>query len=274
MSINTSMNNTGAIPKDLCLSSLDSNQVKSKLISSIEHMDKNIIDIERDIFELQDVALQMSDEALNTTHEISTVQNDLIELHYIQTLPWFCKSNFKYGEVMSSQWNNSAVPDSANQAFIRTVQLSDTYTGMFLLLPRSIHAGDSRSASFTPKATEACVYVSTNLNDSVRLTSFDLEWFPPRAGLFESDTYIGHSALLSKPVRSNGCVFGSVFSSTDVENPPPVDCCVVFPESGPLYVKSIFLDNNNGHSVLTFSFEKFKPSSETSLPGFSFYGFH
>jgi hypothetical protein len=237
-------------------------------------MDKNIIDIEQDIFELQDVALQMSDEALNTAHEISTVQNDLIDLHYIQTLPWFCKSNFKYEEVKTSQWNDSSVPDSANQVFIRTVPLSDTYTGMFLLLPRSQHAGESRSASFNPKSNEACVYVSTNPADTVRLTSFDLEWVPPSVGSLETDTYIGHGTLLSKPVRTNGCVFGSVFSSTDVQNPPPVDCCVVFPNAGPVYVKSIYLDNNSGHSILTFTFEKFKSSSETSLPGFSFYGFH
>ena len=264
---------TGSIPKDLALSSLHSGQISSKIISSLEHIDKNVIDIERDIFELQDIALQMSDETLNTAHEISTVQNDLIELHYIQSLPWFCKSNFTYQEVKLDQWNTPSVSDSSNQLFIRVVELTDTYTGMILILPRASRSGETRNVSITPKSTEACVYVNTNPNDAVRLTSFDLEWFPPKTPS-DAELYVGHGALLSKPSKLNGFLFGSVFSSAEINESSPGNQCVVFPESGPFYIQTIYLDNNSGHTKIVFVFQKFKSSTDKTLSGFSFYGVH
>lgn len=264
---------TGSVPKDLSLSALNSSHVTSKLVSSLEHFDKNIIDVEKDIFELQDVALQISDETLNMAHDISTTQNDLIELHYIQSLPWFCKSNFSYQEVKLDQWNVSNVSDSSNQLFIRVVELVDTYTGMFLILPRAARAGDVRCASMFPKSTEACVYINTNPNDAVRLTSFDLEWFPARTSA-EPELYAGHGTLLAKPGKLNGFLFGSVFSASDLETPPPIDQCVVFPEAGPLYIQTIYLDNNSGHTKIVFVFQKYKSSVDKMLSGFSFYGVH
>jgi len=264
---------TGSVPKDLSLTSLNSSHVTSRLIASVEHFDKNIIDVEKDIFELQDVALQISDETLNMAHDISTTQNDLIELHYIQSLPWFCKSNFSYQEVKSDQWNVPSVSDSSNQMFIRVVELVDTYTGMLLILPRSARAGDVRCASMYPKATEACVYVNTNPNDAVRLTSFDLEWFPPRTAS-DQERYVGHGTLLAKPGKLNGFLFGSVFSSSDSETQLNTDQCVVFPEAGPFYIQTIYLDNNSGHTKIVFVFQKHKPSVEKTLSGFAFYGIH
>jgi hypothetical protein len=260
----------GIIPKDMALSSLTSSHITSKLMTSVEHMDKNMIDVERDIFELQDVALQMSDETLNIVHEISTVQNDFIELQYIQSLPWFCKSNFAYREVTPDQWNVQTTSDSSNQLFIRVVELADTYTGMFLILPRATRAGDTRCVSMFPKSSEACVYVSTNPNDAVRLTSFDLEWVPPKTGN-DTERYLGHEALLAKPGKLNGYLFGSVFSST---NSNQEDQCVVFPDAGPFYVQTVYLDNNSGHTKIVFVFQKYKSSTEKILPGFSFYGVH
>lgn len=264
---------TGSVPKDLSLTALNSSHVTSRLVSSIEHFDKNIIDVEKDIFELQDVALQLSDETLNMAHDISTTQNNLIELHYIQSLPWFCKSNFSYQEVKSNQWNVPNVSDSSNQMFIRVVELVDTYTGMFLILPRSARAGDVRCASIYTKSTEACVYVSVNPNDAIRLTSFDLEWFPPQTPS-DQELYAGHGTLLAKPKKLNGFLFGSVFSSSNSETLSNADQCVVFPDSGPFYIQTIYLDNNSGHTKIVFVFQKYKPSADKMLSGFSFYGVH
>ena len=259
---------TGSIPKDLSVTSLSSFHINSRLVSSVEHIDRNIVDVERDIFELQDVALQISEETFNLVHDVSAVQNDLIELRYVQSLPWFCKSNFTYQEVKSDQWNIPQVSDSSNQLFIRVVELTDTFTGMFLLLPRNVQSGETRSVSLIPKQSEACVYVSTNPNDAVRLTSFDLEWFPARTGM-DPDVFVGHGALLSKPGKLNGFLFGSTFSSTSDTNE-----CVVFPESGPFYIQTIYLDNNSGNTKIVFVFQKYKTSFDKMLPGFSFYGVH
>jgi len=268
------MTTSGAVPKDLSLSALNSSHVTSRLVSSLEHFDRNIIDVEKDIFELQDVALQISDETLNMAHDISTTQNDLIELHYIQSLPWFCKSNFSYQEVKSDQWNVANVSDSSNQLFLRVVELEDTYTGMFVVLPRAARAGEARSASFYPKPTEACVYVTTNPNDAVRLTSFDLEWFPAATSA-EPEWYAGHATLLAKPRKLQGFLFGSVFSNTDTSSPPPpVDQCVVFPDAGPFYIQTIYLDNNSGHTKIVFVFQKYKASADKVLGPFAFYGIH
>jgi hypothetical protein len=261
-------NGSGNIPKDMSLSSLNSKHIHSHVISSMEHLDKNIVDVEKDIFELQDVALQISDETLNIVHEISTIQNDFIDLQYVQSLPWFCKSNFTYQEVQPDQWNIIQVSDASNQLFIRVVELTDTYTGMFLLLPRSVQAGESRSVSMNHKQSEACVYVTSKPDESIRLTSFDLEWFPSQ-NILEQDIFIGHSALLSKPKKLNNYLFGSVFSSTSETNP-----CVVFPNSGPFYIQTIYLDNNNGNTHIVFVFQKYKASYDKLLPGFSFYGVH
>jgi len=263
---------SGGIPKDLAVTSLTSQHMVGKFISSVEHIDGNIVDIEKDIFELQDVALQVSDETLNLAYEVSKVQNDFVEFQYIQSLPWFCKSNFIYQEVYSSRWNNQTVPDSSNQLFVREIELTDTYTGMFILLPRALYAGETRSASIYPKPSEACVFATTNPNDAVRLTSFDLEWFPPKTST-ESDIYIGHGTLLSKPSALNGYLFGSVFSSSD-NTQTSVEQCVVFPEAGPFYIQSIYLDNNSGNTKIIFVIQKFKPSINKNLPGFSFYGIH
>ena len=192
----------------------------------------------------------------------------MIELQYIQSLPWFCKSNFTYDEIASTRWNIQDVPSSSSQIFIRSVDLEDTYTGMFLLLPRASQAGETRSVAMSTKSSEACIYVTTNANDAVRLTSFDLEWFPGE----ETDTYVGHRTLLAKPNKLGNTLFGSVFSASGDSS--PTDQCVVFPDSGPFYIQSIYLDNNSGYTKIIFIFKKFKESTDKTLGGFSFYGTH
>ena len=268
---------SGHIPRDMSLSALNSTHVHSHIMSSVEHIDQNINDVEKDIYELQDVALQISDETVNLAHDISTIQNDFIELQYVQSLPWFCKSNFTYQEVQSHQWDISQVSDSSNQLFIRVVELTDTYTGMFILLPRNMQAGETRSVSMIHKQSEACVFVSSKPENSIRLTSFDLEWMPPQQ-IADPDVFVGHSTLLSKPKKMGGFLFGSVFSSAnngdDDHQSIQLNPCVVFPNSGPFYVQSIHLDNNNGNTNIVFLFKKHQASQGLELPGFSFYGVH
>lgn len=252
---------TGRIVGDLAVSTLTSRHISSRTI------DKNIVDIEKDIFELQDVALQLSDETVHLVDDASKIQNQLIELKYVQSLPWFCKARVSYQEVKADQWDQADVADSSNQLFVRTVMLNDTYTGVFLCLPRSLKAGETRSVSFTPKASEACVYVTTDPQAAIRLTSVDLEWMPDR----EADVFVGHKALLSPPSQMNHFLFGSVFSSS---TPDDSAGCVVFPEAGGFYIQTIYLDNTHEVSKLVFVFQKYKPSLQKTLPGFVFYGVH
>jgi hypothetical protein len=242
-------------------------------MSSVEHIDQNINDVEKDIYELQDVALQISDETVNLAHDISTIQNDFIELQYVQSLPWFCKSNFTYQEVQSQQWDILQVSDSSNQMFIRVIELSDTYTGMFILLPRHLQTGETRSVSMNHKQSEACVYVTSKPENSIRLTSFDNEWMPPQQAT-NPDVFVGHSTLLSKSRKLGGFLFGSVYSSGDIIAGGQSNPCVVFPNSGPFYVQSIYLDNNNGNTNIVFIFKKHQASQGLELSGFSFYGVH
>lgn len=260
----------GRPPRDMNVSSLATQHVTSNLINSLEHIDSNVVAIEKDIYDLQSIVYESSEEALNTSQELSAVQNDLLELQYVQSLPWFCKSNFIYGEIQNSQWNVSTVPSGTSQTFVRYVQLDQTFTSMILFLPKSSSVGESRHASVVPKSSEACVYITNNPIDTVRLSSFDVEWMPPNSNNqndSDSERFIGHSALLSKPSRMNGYVFGSSVTSNMTGQ------CVVFPDSGPFYIQAIYIDNSNGFSKIVFIFEKYQSSSSTSLPGFSYYGF-
>jgi hypothetical protein len=266
MSKRSSSSSFGRPPKDFNVDSLASGHLTSNMISSLEHIDTNVVEIEKDIYDLQGIVYDQSEESLNTSQEIATVQNDLVELQYIQSLPWFCKSNFVYGEIVPDNWNIAAIPNASNQLFIRYIELQDTYTGMILILPRSNIVGESRHVSIVPKSSEAVVYISVNPADTVRLTSFDIEWLPPTS-INDSDRFIGHLSLLAKPVKLNGYVFGSS-SPSDMQGSQ----CVVFPNSGSFYIQSLYLDNNAGHTRIVMIGQKYQSSAGASLVGFDYYG--
>ena len=269
MSENITQNRSfGHTQKDIGLSNLSTNHMTSGLISSISHIDTNIVAIEKDIFDLQDIAYQQTEDSINTLQELSTVQNDFMELQYVQSLPWFCKSNFVYGHVADDSWNNKSVPNNSNQLFIRYVDLSDTYTGMFLFFPCVDNLGGSRHAGMFSSLSEACVYVNNNPNETIRLSSFGLEWFPSQSSVNNSsDDFVGFGTLLNNPQKLGGYVFGS-----SAESNSPDSQCVVFPGAGAFYVQSIYIDNNSGHSRIVFIGQKYQSSNNTGLGGFSFYG--
>jgi hypothetical protein len=255
----------GTIPKDLAVSRLSTEHLSAKLAHTVQHVDLSVVSIEKDIYELQDIAYNGAEETLNSLQEIATVQNDMVDLQYAQSLPWFTKSNFTYGEVRETDWNNGSVPDADNQLFVRYVDLPETYTGMLLVLPRVNTVGEARHVSLTPKIWEAVVYISMNVEDAVRLSSFDVEWFPPVA-IDDSDRFVGHAALLSKPDQLNGFLFGSSGESNGLGQ------CVVFPNSGPYYIQSIHLDNHSGHSRIMLVGQKYQESDGKKLGGFVYYG--
>ena len=264
-------NGSGNIPKDLSLTAITSNHIHGH-----NHTINNAANIANEIFELQDVSLQISDEMLDVTHDLTQIHNEFIDVKFTQSFPWFCKSKFTYQEIQPSQWNILDVSDSSNQLFIRVVELTDTYTGMFILLPRSYATGETRSASMYGKSSEACVYVNSKPDNSIRLTSFDFEWVP-NSTVTQPDVFVGHSTLLSKPKQMNNYLFGSVrcVNSDNGDNRDNGDnSCVVFPNSGPIYIKNIYLDNNNGNTNIVFHFQKFQPSQQLTLPGFALYGVH
>jgi hypothetical protein len=254
--------------KDLGVSTINVDHLTSNIISSIEHIDTNIVGIEKDIFDLQDIAYHNAEESINTLQEISTVQNDLLELQYVQSLPWFCKSSFVYEEIKSRDWNNNSIPDSSNQLFIRYVDLTDTFTSMFLIFPRVSTIGGVRHATMFPQSSEACVYITSNPNDTIRLSSFSVEWFPPsvNSNNDDADQFFGFKTLLAKPAELGGYVFGSSAESKSQGQ------CVIFPGSGAFYVQSIYIDNNTGHSRIVFIGQKYQNTNQAQLGEFSFYG--
>jgi hypothetical protein len=270
-------NGSGNIPKDLSLSAITSNHIHTH---NLPNFNQNNSDIAHEIYELQDVSLQISDEMLDVTHDLTHIHNEFIDVKFTQSFPWFCKSNFTYQEIQPSKWNIADISDSSNQLFIRVVELTDTFTGMFLLLPRSIITGETRSVSMYSKSSEACVYINSKPDDSIRLTSFDFEWIP-NPTISQPDIFVGHSMLLSKPKKMNNYLFGSARSNIpEINNTINTinninnNHCVVFPESGPIYIKQIYLDNNNGNTNIVFVFQKFQSSQQFTLPGFALYGVH
>jgi hypothetical protein len=257
----------GAPPKDLGVNVISTGHVTSKLASSIEHIDTNVVEIEKDIFDLQEIVLQNTEDVVRINQDVTATQDELVQLRYTQTLPWFCKSNFSYGEVKSENWDSNLVPDASNQMFVRYVDLPDTLTGMILFLPKSEGTGESRHISVSPRSSEACVYVNTNPEDAVRLSSFDIEWFPPLSDVEDTNLFVGHAALLSKSNKMNGYIFGSTAES----NGPGQ--CVVFPNAGSFYIQSIYIDNTQGNSRLMLVGQKYRNTQNKFLDGFAYYGF-
>ena len=268
----------GRPTKDLGVSIFSTEHMTSHVISSIHHVDQNVLELERDIYDLQDIAFRSAEESINTMQEIATLQNDLVETNYVQSLPWFCKTNVNYKSILPTDWNTPIIPDSGSQMFVRFIDLEDTFTGMILILPRVQTIGEARHVSIHPRSNEACVYITTNPADSIRLSSFDIEWFPGSSGSGSpgssgssdnsvlTDRLIGHGTLLAKPNKLNGYLFGSAAESSCVNGQ-----CVVFGNSGAFYIQSIHIDNNSGHSKIVMVGQKFQSTSNKTLGGFSFY---
>lgn len=246
--------------RDVGASHISADHINTHFVNSVQQIDKNVVEIERDIFDLQDIALQNAEESMTTLHEVANLQNDIVELRYVQSLPWFAKTQTQYGQINQDMWNDHSIPNNDDDTFVRFVDLNDTYSCLILILPRSSAVGEARHASLFPKSNEACVYVSTQPQDAVRLSSFDVEWS-------ENNTFVGHSALLAKPSRLSGTLFGA--SAT----PSGPGECVVFPSAGPFLIRSIHIDNNQGHSRIVFTFKKFQSSDDgASLGSFVYYG--
>ena len=255
----------GRPSRDLGVSTVSTDHLTSNLITSIDHIDTNLIGIEKDIFDLQNIAYHNAEETINTLQEIATVQNDLLEIQYVQSLPWFTKANFVYGEVKFTDWNNPSIPDPNNQMFIRYIDLEDTFTSMFLIFPCVNTIGGVRHASLFPQTGEAAVYITANPQEAIRLSAFAVEWFPSQDQT-EVNRLVGFGSLLAKPSKLNGYLFGS---SAESKSPGQ---CIIFPGSGAFYLQSLYIDNNTGKSRIVFIGQKYQPTIGTKLGEFSFYG--
>jgi len=252
----------GSVKKDLNVTTLHCDHANVKLLSTLDHVDRNINSIERDIFELQNVVLQNTSDTVGIMNETSNMQNDMIDLRFIQSQPWFVKSKFVYRDIQPLQWNDITVPDSSSETFIRFIQFDDIYTSGMLILPKAQSIGESRHVTMFPKSTEAVVYIGISPDNATRLSSFDIEWM---VDANSNDQLVGHGALLSKTI--NKCFIGSTADSSSPGS------CVVFPSIGQCYITAMYLDNNSGTSKIVVIFQKYQSTSGKTLPGFSFYGF-
>lgn len=258
--------------KDIGVNYVNTTNLCTNGLTSYNHMDPNIINIEQDISDLQYIAYQQTEESINNFQEISTVQNNLMDLQFTQSLPWFCKSNFVYGKITENDWNDKTIPDSSNQLFIRYIDLSDTYTGMFLFFPRVENVGAVRHVAMHSNQAEACIFITTNPEETVRLNSFEVEWFPGDNQNNENnedsaDNFVGFGTLLARPSKLGGYVFGS-----SGESKTPGSTSIIFPGSGAFYSKSIYIDNNSGHSKIVLIGQKFQTTNQKNLGSFSYYG--
>lgn len=265
-----STNSLGHITSDLSLSNLNTHHIYSHVSKTANSVDPNVVEIEKDIHLLQQMACTVADESTDVTDQVQQLQNDVIDLQCIHTLPWFAKSNFGYEQISASQWDDGCVPDAATEMFVRTVTLTNTYTAAFVLLPRAANVGEARHVSFSPRANEAVVYVTTSPLDSCRLSAFDVEWvLGTTDSSAPSDVFVGQKALLSRPAQMEGWVFGATADSST-----PHGRCVVFPDSGAFYVQSLYLDNQQDTSRITLVGQKFQPTSGKQLGGFVVVGLH
>lgn len=255
----------GRPPRDLGVNNFTSNTVVTQILSALEVTDRNIVEIERDIYDLQNLISNNATDLISNAMDTIEVERTVTDLHTYHSVPWFCKLNFIYGRTIDSDWNDSTVPVGALDQFVRRVTLSHKFTSAMIVLP-AIHANTRQCSMLTEPGT-AVVHITENPLEATRLTSFEFEWFPSDSRE-SGDIQVGHATLLSRPPYLSQFLFGS-----DIDSSLEHSRCVVFPNSGPFYIQSMYLDNKEEKTQLVLVGQKFAAlDGPAHLPGFEFYG--
>lgn len=266
---NRSFGNTA---KDLSVENLSANCITSRILSSIESNDINIMFLEEDIIDMQEITSINAEDITANADDIADLETSIDDLSNIQSNPWFFKSNSTYELINSSEWrdekNNTTntLPTDPSVMFVRKITLNNKYKSALILLPiTSNSVGNSRCVGIISDESKAFVYVTTNLMETTRLKSWDMEYIPSTDN--PPDVLVGHQALLSKPFQLNNYVFGSDRMQTSSGN------CIVFPGTGEWYVQSIYLDNSGQVSELVIIGQKYGTTTLTPMGSVEVYGF-
>jgi len=259
--------------RDLSVNHLSADTICSKIISALEVTDRNLIDVESDIFDLQELVNANTEDIISNAEDITDLENTVADLSFIQALPWFNKPLIRYESLDSNSWIdesntlNNQVPEPELVMFTRKLPLSRIYNSAIVVFPLTTNAvGESRSVSIQTKKLEASVYVTTNPNETTRLKSWDIEYIPSVQS--PPDDIIGHAALMAKPSALNTFVFGSDRQQGISGN------CMVFPNTGEWYVQALYLDNrSNVSSTLVVVGQKYGITTATPLGSVEIYGF-
>ena len=258
----------GRPPQDLGVSSLASKIITTDLLAAIEVVDHNVAAIERDIYDIQNLTSNNATDLVSNAMDTIEVERTVMDLHTFHSTPWFSKLSFIYGRVIDSDWDHAGqVPSAGLEQFVRRVTLPHRFSSVMVVLP-AIQANTRHCGLFTEPGT-AVVHVTENPLEATRLTSFEFEWFPSdsrEAG----DIQVGHATLMSRPPFLSNFLFGS-----DIDSSLDSSRSVVFPECGPFYVQSLYVDNSvsTSTSQIVLIGQKYNVSDGTvPLPGFEYYG--
>lgn len=250
--------------RDLAIENLSADRITGRIITALELEDANIIEIERDIFELQDSVSANTKDIISNATDIANLENTVSGVVLLQSVPWFNKSITQYES--SLDWDVSTLPSDPNAMFTRRLQLTRTYTSAFVVLPLTTNSvGNSREVSLSTENDRLTIFITTNPLDATRLKSFEMEYVPLSDR--GSDVLVGHGTLLARTSQLNGVIVGSDRQQSTSGN------CMAFAGTGEWYIQAMYLDNTNGLSELVMVGQKYGTTTLTPLSSIEVYGF-
>ena len=249
----------GSVVQDLLVNHVSSTTIQTKTIMALDAIDKNLVEIEQDIADLNDILQQQ-------TSDLNIVEEVVLQLNTIQGWPWWYKKKLNYHTVTANLWSPSAtIPDGSTDLFERSINLPQLYTGLIMILPISVSGLTLRHASLYLGDTHMAVFVSTNAQTTTRLSATTNEWVNVST---LGDVNLGFSTLLQRPENTYQYVFGS-----DIESNLSGAKCIVFPTAGSMFIQSLYIDitDPTQHKLVLIG-QKFNTTSSATLGDFEYYG--
>ena len=257
----------GRILPDLSVHHVSTQSIRTKNLMAVESVDQIVVEIENDITDLNRVADEQQNQINELNHDVNVVEQVVLNMSTVQSWPWWSNVSIEYGQVQSINWlPNSNIPDAASGEFQRTVLLPKTFSALILILPLAVLTPNIRHASVFLGQEHVAVMVTTNAQNSIRLSALKTEWFPDGTG--SREIQMGYRTLYQRP----GATFQYVFGTDDVTSGGSAQC-VVFPGAGEMYVKSLYLDFTiPTQQRLVMVGEKFAATTGNFLTGVEYYG--
>ena len=257
----------GRILPDLSAQHVSTQSIRTKNLMAVESVDQIVVEIENDITDLNQVVDEQQNQINELNHDVSVVEQVVLNMNTVQSWPWWSNVNIEYGQVQAINWlPSSNIPDAASGEFQRTVILPKTFSALIVVLPLAVLTPDIRHASIFLGQEHVAVMITTNVQNTIRLSALKTEWFPDGTGTREIQ--MGYGTLYQRPSGTFQYVFG-----TDDNTSGGAAQCVVFPGAGEMYVKSLYLDSSNpAQQQLVLVGEKFASTTNNFLTGIEYYG--
>lgn len=249
----------GNAVQDLLVNHMSATTIQAKTLMALDAIDKNLVEIEQDIADLNDIVQQQ-------TNDLDVVEEVVLNLNMIQGWPWWYKKNYEYNVVTSNLWlPYSTIPDGSTDVFERSINLPQPYTALIVIFPVSVTGLSLRHAGLYLGDNYMAVFVSTDAQRTTRLSATTYEWVNDST---LGDVNIGFSALLQRPETMYQYVFGS-----NVESTTPGSKCIVFPTAEAMFIQSLYIDSSDpSQHRLVLIGKKFNTTSSSTLGDFEYYG--